>query len=109
MDRESQVHQYQWETTGVTSQPISTQRAGWQSLHLGATFPAGTITFEVWNEATESWVKAQDKTNADLATVTVAGQDAFPVPLELNHHRIWRMVSSASVTAGEKFATVNKV
>lgn len=102
MDRESKVTSHKFTGTGGESEPISTARYAWQSVHFPASgFVDGNCTFEVYNEASEGFVALGD-------AVAVVGGQVLPVPLEVNHARLYRLNMSTPQSAGLVFKVVNK-
>lgn len=116
MDRESRVSTVLWKTA-TESETISSARYAWQSIHFPATFVAGSITYEIMNEAdtdrdvlppTEVYSIARDDQGAALPAVAVGPGDVVPVPQWVNFCRGFRIVVSSGQIVESSFSVVNK-
>jgi hypothetical protein len=111
MDRESQTRKYVWSTgNSGESEPISTARAAWQSIHFPNTgFVDSTLTYEQYNEADGTWVAAVDEAGNAIATVSVTGGMVLPVNVSVNHGKVYRIKMSSAQPANLEFAVVHKL
>lgn len=108
MDREGIVETYRFEAAGTESPAIPCKRDAWQSLQLPANFVAGTIQYQVWNNASKTWFNAVDQDGAPLPTIAATPGMSIPVKLEIMFAGTWRFVTGAPQPAGLEFKTVGK-
>jgi hypothetical protein len=110
MDRESRTQPILF-LAGNTgeSQAITTARAAWQSVHFSSAATAGTMTYEVYNEADDDWVTATDFEGSALPTVTIAASAVIPVDQHVNYCRTWRINMSTAQPDNSQVVIVHKV
>lgn len=109
MDRESKAVKITFpEGNSGESDGISTARYAWQSLHFPAELAAGTLSYEVFNVQTESYVAAVDGEGSPIAAVPVAAGGVVPVNINVNYGRVWRVKMSGAQPDNLEFTVINK-
>ena len=90
------------------SEVVSTARYAWQSIHFPSSLNSATMTYEVFNEASDTWVAAVDFTGVAVPTVAVVADMVLPVDQHVNYSKRWRISLDVAQTAGTEVTIVNK-